>query len=387
LRAGLYKKSIISLTFLIGIFIIGIYSQSYGKTAEDPASLRDQSAVYFIAYGKLIRINYISGSISTVGVFHRTAKYYAVSMNGAVWSRLDYMHIGGIYPGAAGAGGRKSRSTAGSADRKEDASAADGEDATSAESAAASIRLPFRPYRITVLPDGTGYISHQILTSKGFPLSVVDTQKMKFLHVIYHIEGIVTDLVNTHEIVYLSTYGFRKPHALRIYRIKKNDLKAEEIFRSESTGYVLKLATFKNTLYVTLLPGKTVTIEPEMKLIDLSGKVIADFDRKRMGRISVILDKPYFYGEQGYLPCKTEKGSEGFAVFSVKKQSVVDILPVQSSIYKIIGIQNGTIAYINIQPDVGKGELVLYFYSIKGRKEVMHIKILPAIRRTAENKK
>ena len=349
LRAGLYKKSTLSFIFLICIAVIPIYTQTPGGQ-------------YFIAYGKLLKINYVNKSISVAGSFHRTAKYYAVARDGAVWSRKDYTHIEGVYPDRAGEG-----------------------------RAQASIRLPFRPYRITILPDGTGYISHQILTAKGFPLSVVDTDRKVLVQVFYHIEGLVTDLLNSHGAGYLTTYGFRKPHTLRIYRIRKGEGSAEEIYSSksegsESEGHVLKLSPFKNTLYVTLVPGRTSALEPEIKQIDLSGKVIAVCKGTRMRGISRILDKPYFYNGNGYLPCKTQSGKEGFAVFSVKKQSVVDVLPVQSSIYKIIGVRSGMIAYINIQPDVGKGELAIYFYSIKGRKEVRNIKILPVILHTAENK-
>jgi len=332
---------------------------------KEIAGSRDQNSQYFIAYGKLLKINYKRLSISIAGSFHRTAKYYAVAGDGAVWSRLDYTHIGGLSP-----------------DTTSGAVAAHSE---------ASIQLPFRPYRITILPDSTGYISHQILTAKGFPLSVVDINREVLVRVLYHIDGPITDLINSHGFGYFTTYSFQKPHTLHIYRVKKDALMAEEIYRSESessesAGYVLKLSAFKNSLYVTSILGRTAAIKPEIKEIDLSGKVIGDLDRTRMGSVSVILDKPCFYMEQGFFPCKTLNGKEGIAVFSVRKKSIVDILPVKSSIYKIISIRSDTIAYINIQPDVGKGELALYFYSIKGRKEVINIKILPFIRHTAENK-
>jgi len=105
--------------------------------------------------------------------------------------------------------------------------------------------------------------------------------------VIYHIEGIVTDLINLHGSAYLTTYGFKKPHTLRIYRIKREDLEPEEIYCSESNGFVLKLSPFKNVFYVTLLPGKTAAIKPEMKKIDLSGKVTADFNSFNNGDVLV----------------------------------------------------------------------------------------------------
>ena len=95
-----------------------------------------------------------------------------------MWSRLDYTHIGAINPGRSGTAGRQ-----------------------------AGIKLPFRPYMITILSNGTGYVSHQILTDKGFPLSMVDIQKKKLLRIIYHIRGIVTDLIHVNGIVYFSTYG------------------------------------------------------------------------------------------------------------------------------------------------------------------------------------
>lgn len=349
LPESLSKRIIISFIFFIVIAVAPAYTQSSGG--------RQNNSVFFIAYGRLIKVDFSSKRIFAEGAFHRTAKYYSVSPGGSVWSRLDYTHIGAINPGMSGAAGRP-----------------------------AGIRLPFRPYMITILPDGTGYISHQILTDKGFPLSVVDTQKKKLLRVIYHIKGIVTDLIHAHGIVYFSTYGFRPPHTLRIYRLMQSDNRAKEIYSLESADYKFKLAVFKDILYVPLLPGRAATAEPEMKLIDLSGNMIASLGRKRLGEIAVILDKPFFYRERGYLPCRTRAGAEGIAVYSVKKQSVVDMLPLQSSIYGIIGIQNDTIAYINIHPDVGRGELTLYFYSIKGRKEVKHIKVLPVIRQTDENK-
>jgi hypothetical protein len=165
---------------------------------------------YFLAYGKLFLIDFDNLSISQRGSFHITAADVDLSPDGSYWGRINFKSLGAI-------------------------NALTGH-------LVAIIDLPYRPYYQIIVPNGKAYVTHNVLTSSGFPLSVIDTKSKKVVKQIHNIYGLRTDLVQGGNYVYLAALGVNNTDYLYLYKIDTHTDMAEEIYRVKKTNYRWELA-------------------------------------------------------------------------------------------------------------------------------------------------
>ncbi|GEM_PF-4038181 len=305
---------------------------------------------YFIAYGKLYRVNLGKLDVNKVGEFHKTSKYLSVAPNGLVWSRLSLKSIGGVDPVRG--------------------------------IVSARINLPYRPYRIAILENGKACISHQILIKKGIPLSLVDVESEKYLETLFGLDGLVTDMAVNASEAFIATYRLSKPRGLSLYRLNfrkgNEDVSLSKLLENNIADARYEISIYGGILYLVLIPGRNSGVESKITLLNArSGERLGVIAGEALGEVAKLRGKPVFSRDTGYFTCIGEDGRNGIGLLSTKNRRVSKILPVKGKIYRIVSVEGHMLSYMNIQPYMGKGELAIFFYDTMAGKEVKRIRILP----------
>lgn len=309
----------------------GIASVGYTHSKTHP--------FYFLAYGRLFQIHPEEERLTLLHTFHPAAPTVGLDPDGLFWARSGEKELAAFNPETG--------------------------------KIEAAVTLPHRPYNHIITPDGKAYVTHHTLTSRGFWLSVVDTSKKKIKKTIKDIWGLRTGLAYGNGFVYLATIGVERPDNLYLYRIDTRNDRLEEIHRVPKTDYAWKISFFKNRLYICHINMPKRSSSPMIEVLDLKKKAITRVIKdSQLDGVKEIRGRITFAGDRGLFPCQTEDGGSGIAMFDPLSGRVAKVLKVCGHIYRIIGIREETLFYINSPAEAGKKGISLYFFSLTQGKEV-----------------
>lgn len=236
--------------------------------------------------------------------------------------------------------------------------------------------LPHRPYNHLIADNGKAYVTHHTLTPRGFWVSVIDTLKKKFKGTIKDIWGLRTGLAYGNGFVYLATIGVGRPDNLYLYQINTRNDHLKEIYRVPKTDYSWKISVIGNFLYICRINTPNRLLAPVIEAMDLKKKEIIHIIRaSELKGVKEIIGKITFTGKRGFFPCHRTDGSYGIALFNPQSGRVEKVLKVSGHIYRIIGLKDDVLFYIDNPAGVGKKGISLYFFNLKQGKEVKIISI------------
>lgn len=320
-------------------FLWGILGTAPSLTASAP-----QDSDFFLAYGHLLKINSEEQTLSLLCAFHPAAPTVDLSPHGLYWARLRGNIMGAFNP--------------------------------KTEEMKAEVALPHRPYNHIITPNGKAYVTHHTFTPQGFWLSVIDTSTKKLRDIIKHINGLRTGLAYVDGFVYLATIGVGRPDNLYLYQINTRNDTLKEIYRIPKTDYHWKISVLGNSLYICHINMPNKNSAPLIEIMDLEKKKITrNINDSELKGIKEIAGKMTFVKDQGFLPCRKPEGGYGIALFNPHSGCVEKVLDVSSPIYRIIGIKDDALFYIDNPASAGKNGISLYFYNLRERKEVKIINI------------
>ncbi len=305
------------------------------------------NTLFFMAYGRVFTIDTNDTKkqdISFLCAFHTTAPCVDISSEGLFFARISSKNMAVFDP-------LKKKFTA-------------------------TIPLQYRIYNHIITPNHKAYVTHHTLTSKGFTISVIDTYKKKFKEEIQHISGLRTDLAQGNNFVYLTTLGVDKDEYIYLYEINTKNNHLQEIYKTHKKGYYWKIAINNNHLYLSHIYTKDNDVKPIIQIMDLSNKTIFKSIRFPVSsKIKKILGKITFTKKEAFLPCYMSNNKNIIVSFDPFIGTIKNIYPIKGKIYKIIGIKNQILYYIDNPMQVGKAGISLYFYDLKKKKEVKIINI------------
>lgn len=339
------KSPSIKEVFLIILFLIP--SVKISALLESPVA---SDSYFFLAYGCLLKIDPEEQNLSLLCTFHQAASIAARSPNGLFWARMGEKFLAAFNP------------LKGKIEEK--------------------VELPHRPYNHIITPNGKAYVTHHTLTPQGFLVSVVDTSEKKLKKTIKNIYGLRTGLTYGNGFVYLATIGVGRPDNLYLYQINTQNDKLKEIYRIPKTDYHWKISVFGNELYLCHINMPNKSLAPMIEIMNLEKKKITrTINAANLKGIKEIIGKITFVKDKAFLPCRTPYGGYGIALLNPHSGSVERILDVISHIYRIIGIKDDTLFYIDSPASAGKNGISLYFYNLRERKEVKIISITQFLKR------
>lgn len=299
--------------------------------------------LFFMAYGRVFTIDTKKQDISFLCAFHATAPCVDISSEGLFFARISPKNMAVFDP-------QKEKFTA-------------------------TIPLSYRIYNHVITPNHKAYVTHHTLTPKGFTISVIDTHKKKFIEEIQHISGLRTDLAQGNKFVYLTTLGVDKDEYIYLYEINTKNNHLQEIYKTHKKGYYWKIAINNNYLYLCHIYIKDNKVKPIIQIMNLSNKTIFKSIRFPVSaKIKKILGKITFTKKEAFLPCYMSNNNV-IVSFEPLIGTIKNIYPIKGKIYKIIGIKNQILYYIDNPMQVGKAGISLYFYDLKKKKEVKIINI------------
>ncbi|UCB45446.1 MAG: hypothetical protein JSV25_14750 [Spirochaetota bacterium] len=304
--------------------------------------ITSETPLYHFANGRLFSVDTHSLSIKQLLRFHSTAPDVDQSPDLLFWGRISYDRFGSLDP--------------------------------STGKQVSDVALPTQSYYQVITPSGKAYITHNVLTNRGFFLSVVDTVENKFLKQINGIMGLHTSFTHDEDSIYLAALGVRRPDYLYLYKIETSTDRIKEIYKVEKTDYRWEIAVYKEQLYISYICGKNRSAPPMIEVMDLKTKKInARIGSERLGKIEKILDTVTFLQGMGLFPCILDDGQYAIAFLDPQNIKIEDFLTVTGTIDRIIGIKGGILVYSGKSPDQGGKETILHFYNLKERKEVKAI--------------
>jgi len=329
------RWEIILIIFLF-VFRGGISSILHGSHAY-PYS--EPSSYYFLANGHFFIIKPDQQSLSFLGSFHYAAPSGALSPDGLYWARWGEKTIAALNP-------QKGKIEA-------------------------IVTLPHRPYNHIIADNGKAYVTHHTLTPRGFWVSVVDTSKKKVVKIIKDVWGLRSGLAYGNGFVYLATIGVGRPDNLYLYQINTRNDHLEEIYRVPKTDYSWKISVLENSLYICHLNMPDKSLAPMIEIMDLERKkIIQTLNTSELKGVKKILGKITFDKERGFFPCLRTDGHYGLALFNPHSARVEKVFKVIGHIYRIIGIKDDVLFYIDNPAGAGKKGISLYFYNLNLGKEV-----------------
>lgn len=299
---------------------------------------------FFLAYGHLLKIHPEELTLSHFFDFNPAAPTVGISSDGLYWARLGDKTLAAYNP--------------------------------TNKKIAANVMLPHRPYNHIITPEGKAYVTHHTLTDEGFWISVIDTNTRELKGIIKNISGLRTNMALGNKSVYLATIGIDKEDYLYLYQINSQNDRIEEIYRVPKSGYHWKISVLDGFLYMCRINKPKLHADPMIEVMDLEKKKITKTrPPSRLKGIRRIIEKITFLENQGFIPCQLANGSYGIAVFNPSLGEVTEILKTRDQIYRIIGVKDNILFYIDNPAQKGKEGISLYFYSLTKRKEVKIINI------------
>jgi len=304
---------------------------------------------FFLAYGNLLKVNPDKQTLSYLFSFHPAAPTVGYSQDGFYWARLGEKSIAAFNP--------------------------------LKEKMEANILLPHRPYNHITTPNNKAYITHHTLTPEGFWISVIDTRKKKLIGTIKHIKGLRSGLAQRQGFVYIATAGVENPDTLFLYEINTRNDHIEEIYKVRNADCYWKISARGNYLYISQINKSKKNSPPSIEVMDIEKKTITQtIHSSQLPGVKEITSKITFTRNHAFMPCRTIDGSPAIGVFNPDLGRIQGLLNVSGHIYKIIGIKDDTLLYIDNPLLAGKRGISLYFYNLRERKEVKIINISKFLR-------
>lgn len=299
---------------------------------------------YFITHGRVFEIDLQTMDIELVTRFHSAAPTVARAPDGLYWARTDEKGLA-VYNPVEG-------------------------------KLEATVMLPYRPYNHIITPGGRAYVTHHTVTAGGFSVSVIDTYRKKLIKQIQPISGLRTDLAYGDGFVYLATEGVGSDVYLHLYEIDTRNDRRQEIYREPKSNFSWRVSVHGNALVVCRVYRSAPADSTRMLVLDRSTKkVLQNVNADELPGIK-ILGRMVFVHEQGFLPYSLPEGRYGIAVLDTEGLRIQDLLPVTGKVYRIIGVRENLLIYMDHPLGSGKRGSSLFFYDMDQRKEVKMIDVL-----------
>lgn len=328
----------------ISLYITLIILLTLGRNTCLSEDITSEPYLYYFVDGKLFSIDTRTHSIERLLAFDVTAPDIDRSPDGLFWGRTSFEGFGALDPKSG--------------------------------NQVAKVVLPSRAYYQTITPSGKAYITHNVLTHRGFSISVVDTVDKTYIKKIDGIMGLHTSFAQYGDSVYHAALGVRRPDYLYLYEIDTRTDMNRELYRVIKTDYRLELSIYRGQLYISYICGKNRDAPPLIESMDLETKKIRlRIGPDQLGDIEKIVEGVTFYQGIGVLPCMVKEGRYGIAFFDPQRGKVFDVIAIPGSIEHIVGIKENILVYSNKTSDKGKTAISLHFFSMKERKEVKAINI------------
>lgn len=327
---------------IIFLFPIFLFVWLDGSLSLESQSTSDSS--FFLAYGHLMKIHPEELTLSLLYDFDPAAPTVGISPDGLYWARIGDRTLAAYNPNTG--------------------------------KIVANVMLPHRPYNHIITPEGKAYVTHHTLTNEKFWISIIDTNTKEFKGIIKNISGLRTSMAIGDDSAYLATIGVEKEDYLYLYQINSRDDRIEEIYRVQKTGYHWKISVLDGYLYMCRICKPELQADPIIEVMDLEKKtIVKTIPPSRLKGIRRIIEKVTFLGNQGFFPCRLTNGSYGIAVFNASLGEVTEVLNVRGQVYRIIGLKDDVLFYVDNPAQQGEKGVSLYFYSLHKRKEVKNINI------------
>jgi len=138
--------------------------------------------------------------------------------------------------------------------------------------------------------------------------------------------------------------------------------------------YFWKISYNSDSLYICHLNLPKKSAAPIIEVMDIAKKTVCRTTNELPG-IKEILDRVTFDKNRAFLPCFTADDNYGIAMLDTYSIKVIKILHVTGAIYRIIGIKDDILIYIDNPARTGDKGMSLYFYDLREEKEVKTINI------------
>lgn len=334
----MYPNFFKALVLLTGLFF---FISCNGSIKKSPQG--DQS-IYYLEYGTLLKVDAYNRELSIVGFFHPAAPAVARCPDGLFWARSGENFLGALCP------------KTGMIEEK--------------------VPLRFRPYNHVITPDGRAYVTHHTLTSEGFLISVIDTKKKKLITEIKNIHGLRTDITYDDNFVYVAAIGVGGNDSLYLYQINIKNNRLQELYREPLNGYAWKISVHSGFLYLCHVNRGTHECSPMIDVMDIALKQIIKtvtfetLDIKQIiGEVSVIDGKLF-------IPCMNNRKSCSVAVFDLCSGNIEKIIPACDGIYRVIGIRDRTMIYVDNLMSAGQKGVSIYFHDLEEENVVKEINVI-----------
>jgi hypothetical protein len=164
--------------------------------------------------------------------------------------------------------------------------------------------------------------------------------------------------------------------SLHIYQISIKNDRLKELYQEPRSGYIWKIASRDDLLYLCQIGKAENAIPPKIQLFDVEKReMVREIGPAQLPGIARIVGRITFSGDRGIFPCMTTDGHYALAVLDLVEDRIDDLQRLSGAIYEIIGVKDDLLVYVDHPALVGERGTSLFFYDIRGRKEVKSINL------------
>lgn len=310
----------------------------------------DTRAAFFVAYGHLFSVDAQAEKLHLrAGGLHMAAVSAAVDPEGLLWARSGSQTLGAVNPRTG--------------------------------TMVAEVVLPDAPYDLRITEGGKAYVTHTTLTADGFLLSVVDTNRKRYVGNMKGIQGLVTGLAYRRPYLYLAASGVRRPGHLYLYRIDTVNNTLVELHRRPSGFYRWEIAFHNERLVLVRASGPWAveSAAPRVELYDPHSKGIRPVaGPERFPDIHELTGPAWIEGDRLLVPGRGQRG-RGVAVLDLHGDSHASFVPIAGGVSRIVALRGDRLVYLDGLFTTGQRGRSLYFYDLEAQRELARISILEAL--------